>query len=696
MSSCLATCHLPSSMTPSQVRFTVSQYYHYTRIANARRLLHHPSTRLRQPATCRHYTSSATPCSRASTLYTANTSYRNWHCSKWTQHGSIAVTRSFYRTSDQDNEPLPPKNDGTTPQMLQEDELLGYFARLSNPRTLVRHLDEYVIGQERAKKTLAVAVFNHYNRVRANLYRQARQQQRQEEEQQQQAAATTTMDGPGEGGGAPHHNTDPEQRPSVPWPPSNTTRLAQRVPGEMVPVERTSAYAASRRRTWTNDGLVHNTGVSSTDGVGSTATTTSTPDDNDTTTNTTGADGMIKPISSRRSSPESRILDDMEDTTVFEKSNVLLIGPTGSGKTLLAKTLAQVLQVPFSMSDAVNFTQAGYVGEDVELVIQRLLQACDHDVKRAETGIVFIDEIDKISRRTDASSSSRDVSGEGVQQSLLRMLEGTIVNVTDKSPVNSSSHNKRGGGAGGGNGLTTGTTSFGGAAQSKPEVYSVDTSNILFILSGAFIGLDRVVSDRVSKGSIGFNATIRSLDDGVSDKKNDVDPLSMVEPADLVKYGLIPEFIGRIPVVASLKSLLVEDLVRILVEPKNSLVKQYQGLFRLNNVDLHFSHAALRSIAEEALAKKTGARGLRRIMEDLLLEAMYDAPNSSIKHVIVDSKVATKEKPHIYLPASQPHLVDTILAEDDNTLLSRGDNNNADQTSTNQDINIRREMSQQL
>ncbi|KAI7884381.1 ClpX, ATPase regulatory subunit [Lichtheimia hyalospora FSU 10163] len=418
------------------------------------------------------------------------------------------------------------------------------------------------------------------------------------------------MDGPGEGGGAPHHNTDPEQRPTVPWPPSNTTRLAQRVPGEMVPVERTSAYAAPRTRSWTNDGLVNG---SSTEGVGSTTTTTPCDDNNTTTTNTTDTDGMIKP---KRSSPESRILDDMEDTTVFEKSNVLLIGPTGSGKTLLAKTLAQILQVPYSVSDATPFTQAGYVGEDVELVIQRLLQACDHDVKRAETGIVFIDEIDKISRRTDASSSSRDVSGEGVQQSLLRMLEGTVVNVTDKSPVNNG-HNKRGGGGGGGaggSGLTTGTTSFGGAAQNKPEVYSVDTSNILFILSGAFIGLDKIVSDRISKGSIGFNATIRSLDDNDSDKKNDYDPLSMVEPSDLVKYGLIPEFIGRIPVVASLKNLLVEDLVRILVEPKNSLVKQYQGLFQLNNVDLHFSHAALRSVAEEALAKKTGARGLRRIM----------------------------------------------------------------------------------
>ncbi|KAI7895059.1 ATP-dependent Clp protease, ATP-binding subunit ClpX [Mucor mucedo] len=315
----------------------------------------------------------------------------------------------------------------------------------------------------------------------------------------------------------------------------------------------------------------------------------------------------------------------MEDGTVYDKSNVMLIGPTGSGKTLLARTLAQVLQVPFSMSDATPFTQAGYVGEDVELVIQRLLQACDYDVKKAETGIVFIDEIDKISRRSDSMSASRDVSGEGVQQSLLRMLEGTIINVTDKSGGNSPQNNRRGGmpgspignGQAGGNG---GNTPTGGSNGGKGETYAVDTSNILFILSGAFVGLDKTIQDRLAKGSIGFGALLRSLEDDKIEipstgiKKEVHNPLSLTEPADLVKYGLIPEFVGRLPVISSVNNLSTDDLVRVLTEPKNSLLKQYQGLFELSQVELRFSKTALRKIAELALEKKTGARGLRRIM----------------------------------------------------------------------------------
>ncbi|KAG0191100.1 hypothetical protein DFQ28_000998 [Apophysomyces sp. BC1034] len=531
---------------------------------------------------------------------------------------------------------------GRTLRPAVAEEPLSYLdsIKLSDPRTLVKHLNNYVIGQERAKKILAVAIFNHYNRVRANIIRQQQQQHQLQQRRQQEAGQAENDERPY----AEHHH------PTLPQEYYVTGSPIQSVGADLVPAERISSYSKwSQRRPWINP-----------------------PSE--------AANSSRSPDESESKSLPFETEDEGQDTTVYDKSNVLLIGPTGSGKTLLARTLAQVLQVPFSMSDATPFTQAGYVGEDVELVIQRLLQACDYDVKKAETGIVFIDEIDKISRRSDSHSASKDVSGEGVQQSLLRMLEGTVVNVTDKSGAGSS-QNKRGPSA----------SSFGGGqAGGKSETYSVDTSNILFILSGAFIGIEKTVQNRLARGSIGFDAMLRSPSEdvietkGVHGGKRTAQPLDLVEPADLVKYGLIPEFVGRLPVLASVNQLSVDDLVRVLTEPKNSLLKQYQGLFDLNKVGLRFSRSALKCIAEQALEKKTGARGLRRIMvsrslerkvhvvsnlkkENILLDPMYDAPGSYIAQIVIDSKVVNKEKSPIYLGDDQKHLAEKIIAEDDDT-----------------------------
>nr|POF06857.1 atp-dependent clpx-like chaperone, mitochondrial [Quercus suber] len=565
-----------------------------------------------------------------------------------------------YRRADFTNQPytgLYEPNESTTGP-LRDASQIG-VPRVT-PKILKQHLDDFVVGQDRAKRMLATAVYNHYQRIQELQRRDDEQEELLAQEERRRSAGQTRH--PVEG-----RETDLKRGIHVP----SLTR--EWLDQDEYPGQQTTTYAPDP--TWRSIQVP----------------TRSSPQGPQADTD--------------RAKPQAPLVDNSPLT--IEKSNVLLLGPSGVGKTLMAKTLARVLDVPFSMSDCTPFTQAGYIGEDADVCVQRLLAAADYDVAKAERGIICLDEIDKIA--TAKVSHGKDVSGEGVQQALLKIIEGTTLQIQAKQDRNAGNANNSRQGGYSANPLSGGGASQqSGAGGNKGEIFNVRTDNILFVCAGAFNGLHRVVLDRISKGSIGFGATIRttplsgntddsnhhetilegedalfekhlpyysppsrSLDPAAAVTKRTFNTLDLVEPQDLQKFGLIPELIGRIPLSCALSSLSVSALVQVLTEPRNSLLQQYKQLFALSSIELRLTTPALHTIARAASKMGTGARGLRTVMERLLADAMYETPGSGVKYVLITESVAEREQAALYFFRGEGSRFQDVATQDEESWIDR-------------------------